>query len=68
LNLVYRSLWHIDKLALLKVKDYSVFNNYTDVAIKGLTVDSKYRLLVDKHLPSGITNHLSDFILLSEDV
>lgn len=61
------SLWHVDKMDLLKMKDYSVFNNYCDVVIEGLTIGSKYRLLIDKHLPSECTAYLSDFMLV-EDV
>ena len=62
------SLWYVDKLALDKMKDHSVFNNYCEVVIEGLTISSKYRLLVDKHLHGECTAYLSDFMLVDEDV
>lgn len=36
------SIWYIDKLALIKVKDLSVFNNYSEVVIECLAIDSNY--------------------------
>ena len=62
------SLWYVDKLALIKMKDPSVFNNYSRAIIGGFTIDSNYKLLVDKHLDVGDIARLSDFLLLSEDV
>lgn len=62
------SIWYIDSVNLIKMKDFSVFNNYSLAVIEGFTISPEYKLLVDNRLEISDVAHLSDFLLITKDV